>query len=82
MWGRASVLVGASNVTDLVVPMHPAITVRGRVVMSSGGSGLRLSASIGAQPANGDPSLGSIAAFVESTAKRPSRSKGSAAERT
>jgi len=64
MWGRASVAVGNNDVTDLVVPMHPAITVRGRIVMASGGSGLRLSAIIAAQPANGDPSLGRVAAFV------------------
>ena len=64
MWGRASVAVGNSNVTDLVVPMHPAVTVRGRIVTASGGSGLRLSAMIGAQPANGDPSLGRVAKFL------------------
>ena len=65
MWGRASVAVGATNVTDLVVPMHPAIAIRGRVVIANGGSGLRLSSVIGAQPANGDPSLGRVAAFVD-----------------
>jgi hypothetical protein len=64
MWGRASVAVGANNVTGVVVPMHPVITVRGRVVMAPGESGLRLSASISAQPANGDPSLGGVAVFV------------------
>jgi hypothetical protein len=70
-WGRTSVVVGAGNVTDVVVPMHPAITVRGRVVMASGGSGLRLSAMISAQPANGDPSLGRIAAFLPINGETP-----------
>ena len=63
MWGRASVIVGASDITDLVVPMHAPVTVRGRVVMA-GGSGLRLGTSINAQPANGDFSLGSFGAFL------------------
>jgi hypothetical protein len=70
MWGRASVAVGASNVSDLVVALHPAITVRGRVVIS-GGSGLRVSASISAQPANGDPSLGGISAYVPVNGETP-----------
>jgi len=52
-------------VTDLVVPMRPAITIRGRVVMAPGGSGLTLSGIIGAQPANGNPSLGRVATFVD-----------------
>jgi hypothetical protein len=63
-WARASVVVGASNITDLVVPVHPAVTVRGRVVVAPGGSGLRLGTVIGAQPANGDPSLGSLGAYL------------------
>jgi uncharacterized protein (DUF2141 family) len=63
MWGRASVIVGASDVTGVMVPMRPGITVRGRVVFS-GGSGRRLSAAIGAKPANGDLSLGAISAYV------------------
>jgi hypothetical protein len=71
MWGRASVAVGAGNVTDLVVPMHPAVTVRGRVVMAAGGSGLSLSDIIAAQPANGDPSLGRVAAFVSINGDTP-----------
>ena len=64
MWGRTSVAVGTNHVTDVVVQMYSPITVRGRVVMTSGGSGLRLSAVIGAQPANGDPSLGSVSKFL------------------
>jgi hypothetical protein len=71
MWGRASVAVGASNVTDLVVSLHPAITVRGRVVMADSGSGLRLSSVIAAQPANGDPSLGGISAYVPINGETP-----------
>jgi hypothetical protein len=71
VWGRASVAVGASDVTDLVLPMHPAITVRGRVVMASGASGLSLSGVIGAQPASGDPSLGRIAKFVTISGETP-----------
>jgi hypothetical protein len=70
MWGRASVIVGASDVTDLVFALHPAITVRGRVVFS-GGSGMRLSASIGAQPANGDSSLGAISVYVDVNGETP-----------
>ena len=64
LWGRVSVAVGASPVTDVVVPMRRAITIRGRVVMAPGGSGLSLSTAIGAQPANGDPSLGGVSTFV------------------
>jgi hypothetical protein len=71
MWGRASVAVGASDVTDLVMPMHPAVTVRGRVVMADSGSGLRLSGVIGAQPANGDPSLGRISTYVPVNGETP-----------
>lgn len=64
MWGRASVAVGGSDVTDLVVTMRPPVTVRGRIVMATEGSGLRLGTVIGAQPANGDPSLGRFGAFL------------------
>jgi hypothetical protein len=71
MWGRASVTVGASNVSDVVVPMHPPIAVGGRVVMTSGGSGMRLSTPIGAQPANGDPSQGTIARYVSVDGETP-----------
>jgi hypothetical protein len=71
MWGRARVAVGASDVTDLVVPMHPAVTVRGRVVMPASQSWQRLSAVIGAQPANGDPSLGLIATFISVSGDTP-----------
>ncbi len=39
MWGRASVAVGASDVTDVIVPMRPAVTVRGRVVMAAADPG-------------------------------------------
>jgi hypothetical protein len=70
LWGRVSVAVGTRSVTDVVVPVHPAITIRGRVV-SSGGSRVRLSASIGAQPANGDPSLGLVAAYVSIDGEAP-----------
>jgi hypothetical protein len=63
-WGRLSVAVGRSDVTGLVVPMHLPVTVRGRIVMAPGGSGLRLSAAIGAQPANGDQSLGAVNKFL------------------
>lgn len=58
LWARTSVVVGASNITDLVVPVHQSVTISGRVVPDAGGSGLRLGTSISAQPANGDPSLG------------------------
>ena len=70
MWGRASVAVGASNVTDLVVTLYPAITVRGRIVIS-GGSRLQLSVSIGAQPANGDLSRGVPSKFVTVSGDTP-----------
>lgn len=63
MWARATVVVGASNVTDLVVPMHRPITVRGRIVIA-GGSPLRYGTDIVAQPANGDPSLGRISNYL------------------
>ena len=71
VWGRAGVAVGASDVTDVVVPMHPSVTVRGRVVMAPGGSGVRLSAVIGAQPANGDPSLGVVSKFAMISGETP-----------
>jgi hypothetical protein len=58
-------------VTDLVVPIHSAVTVRGRVVMGAAGSGLRLSTEITAQPANGDPSLGRIAKYVSINGEAP-----------
>lgn len=71
VWGRASVVVGPGNVTDVVVPLHAAVNVRGRVVMASARSGLRLSASIDAQPANGDPSLGIVSTFVSVNGETP-----------
>jgi len=72
MWGRASVAVGASNVTDLVVPMHPAVTVRGHIAVAADGPGPRLSDTfLGAQPANGDPSLGRIALYLELNGETP-----------
>ncbi|HEX5215642.1 MAG TPA: carboxypeptidase-like regulatory domain-containing protein [Vicinamibacterales bacterium] len=71
MWGRARLAVGASDVTDVVVPLHPAITVRGRVVIADSASGLRLSGLIGAQPADGDLSLGRFAAFVDVNGDTP-----------
>ncbi len=69
IWGLLSVAIGASNVTDLVVSMRPAIVVRGRIVMAAGGS--RLSGIVGAQPANGDSSLGSIATFIDINGETP-----------
>lgn len=71
LWGRASVSVGNSNVTDLVVQMHRPVSIRGRIVMASTGSGLRLSTLIGAQPANGDPSLGRVASFLTVNGETP-----------
>jgi hypothetical protein len=64
VWARASVVVGVTDVTDLVVPVLSSVTVRGQVVMAQGGSGLRLGTSISAQPANGDSSLGAVGAFL------------------
>jgi uncharacterized protein (DUF2141 family) len=70
MWGRAGVSVGATNITDLVVPLHPPVTVRGRVVMDSV-SGMRLGTMIGAQPANGDLSLGNIGTYLQVNGTTP-----------
>jgi hypothetical protein len=70
MWARASVAVGSSHITDLVVPMHPPVTVRGRIVMA-GGSEMRLGTMIGAQPANGDPSLGNIGTYLQVNGPTP-----------
>lgn len=64
MWGRASVAVGASNVSGLVVSMHTPVTVRGRVEMAPGGPGRNIGVSLGAQPANGDGSLGRFGIFL------------------
>lgn len=69
-WARAPVAVGASDVTDLVVPIRPAIAIRGRIV-PSGGSGLRLSTSIVAQPVDGDPSLGGVSTFATVNGETP-----------
>lgn len=71
MWGRVSVVVGGSNITDVVVPLKPPVTVRGQIVMASGGSGLRLGTVLGAQPANGDPSLGHIGMFISINGPTP-----------
>jgi hypothetical protein len=70
MWGRVSVAVGASDVTNVVVPLHPAITVRGRVVLPAS-AGSRFSAIFGAQPANGDLSLGQVGIFLDVNGDSP-----------
>lgn len=59
MWGRATVTVGARDVSDLVVPMQHAATLHGRFIFTEGmhpPSDLHLG--ITAEPADGDPRLG------------------------
>jgi hypothetical protein len=66
-WGRAPVTVGAAGLDDLALPMHPAVSVRGRVVFSEGttvpAANRRLV--VFAIPANGDPTLGRPIGFSE-----------------
>ncbi len=71
LWGRASVTVGASNMTDVLLSMRPSVTVRGRVAMAPGGSGLRLGTVLGAHPANGDQSLGRVGMFLTINGETP-----------
>jgi hypothetical protein len=57
LWGRSTVSIGQHGINDLVVPLHPAVTIRGRIVLETGTkSEARILMT--AEPADGDPSLG------------------------
>jgi hypothetical protein len=57
LWGRIAVTVGQRDIDDLVVPLQPTVTIRGRVVLEPGvkNDGRLM---MMAQPADGDPTLG------------------------
>lgn len=59
-WGRTPVSVGTSDIADLVVPLHPAAKIHGRIVFAEGATppAANRPMLIFAEPANGDPSLG------------------------
>ncbi|HEX5215614.1 MAG TPA: carboxypeptidase regulatory-like domain-containing protein [Vicinamibacterales bacterium] len=60
VWGRMPVGVGAQDVRDLLVPLHPTVKVRGRLAFMPGVTPPPPTRAqlIVMQPANGDPSLG------------------------
>ena len=62
LWGRSSVAVGNRDITDAVVELHPTVTVRGRFVFAEGTRPPEPTRELfpQAQPANGDPTLGSL----------------------
>ena len=64
-WGRASVAVGARDVTDVVVPLRRTSTIHGRLVLPDGLSlppEARIVLSV--EPANGDPAIGQASGAV------------------
>jgi hypothetical protein len=56
--GRASVGVGATDVTNLVVPLNPSVKISGRVVFADGPPPASLHLGLTAHTADGDLSLG------------------------
>lgn len=56
--GRASVGVGASDLADVVVTLHPSVTIRGRVEFAEGAPPADLHLGLSARTADGDLSLG------------------------
>jgi hypothetical protein len=64
-WGRAPVTVGPAGVDDLALPLHPAVSVRGRVMFSEGTTvpAATRQLVVRATPANGDPTLGQPLGF-------------------
>lgn len=59
-WGRLSVSVGASDIADMVVPLHAAAKIRGHLLFAEGVTPPAATRPMimFAQPVNGDPSLG------------------------
>ena len=59
-WGRTTVTVGATPLTDVVLPFRPTTTIRGRILFAEGATPVVPPARVfmRAVPANGDPSLG------------------------
>jgi hypothetical protein len=56
-WGRLPVSVGNLDLADLVLPLHPAAAITGRVVFAEGVTPPQFML-LFAEPVNGDPSLG------------------------
>jgi hypothetical protein len=68
-WGRAAVTVGARDVDDVSILVHPAITVRGKIVFAEGVAAPPAGTSfvMMMQPASGDPTLGRPFTFTSDT---------------
>lgn len=66
VWSRINVDVGLQDLSGLVVPLHPTIKITGRLVFAEGTPvpSLDRALLLGAQPANGDPSLGQPIGFT------------------
>jgi hypothetical protein len=64
VWGRAPIIVGGQNVTNVVVPLHPAAKLQGHLVFPQSTKPIPERMLMMAEPANGDPTLGKPTAFV------------------
>jgi hypothetical protein len=60
LWGRAAVVVGDQDLDDVVLPLRPTVTVRGRVVFADGTPPPSANEylELMLEPATGDPSAG------------------------
>ena len=58
LWGRLSIVVGDSDVDDVVVPLHPTVKIHGRIVFIDGARPPSGRILMTAQPASGDRTLG------------------------
>ena len=58
VWGRAPVIVGGQNVTNIVVPLHPVAKLQGHIAFPETTKPIPAALLITAEPANGDPTLG------------------------
>jgi hypothetical protein len=60
LWGRAAVVVGDQDLDDVVLPLRPTATVRGRVVFAEGTPPTAANEylELMLEPATGDPSAG------------------------
>lgn len=66
VWSRMTVDVGSQDVSGLVVLLQPTVKIVGRLTFAEGTSvpALDRQLLLGAQPANGDPSLGQPTGFT------------------
>jgi hypothetical protein len=66
VWSRMSVDVGSQDISGLVVLLHPTVKIVGRLAFAEGTPvpALDRALLLGAQPANGDPSLGQPIGFT------------------